>query len=466
MAVTYLGDGVYVGLDADTKPTTGVVTNALFFETDTGEISKYNGSSWDLINGRTKTETLTNKTLTSPIISTISNTGTLTLPTSTDTLVGRATTDTLTNKTISSGTVTGSLNLDSTSANYVEFVKTHTDASAEVLMKWRLDEATTSYISFENGTTTNASFVPTVFFRQLTTAAAPGGFFIGMIHASFDSGIVPVFRVDVRNQASGAIATRPLFGISNVNVDEYIFGITQADFKNNTVTGMSEMAGSVLSNKRWGQYQPASGTTAATVGRLEGILSQHTVTGAGTNTNTFDTTEGVLVNLATTTGVGENAGLVSPTGGVGVGRRLFGAKAKIRSKVDTVAGDVARFYFGFTSATALPISDAPLAVSDHGIIVGFNSTDTTYQIYHNDGATSVTKTAITGSVSRDTAFHTIEISWTASGNITVTFDGTAQTVSTDLPATTQNLFFNAVVQNVTGAARTHTIKGVWVEADK
>ncbi len=48
----------------------------------------------------TSTTTLTNKTLTAPIIATISNTGTLTLPTSTDTLVGKATTDTLTNKRI------------------------------------------------------------------------------------------------------------------------------------------------------------------------------------------------------------------------------------------------------------------------------------------------------------------------------------------------------------------------------
>lgn len=49
----------------------------------------------------TGTQTLTNKTLTTPIISSISNTGLLTLPTSTDTLVGLATTDTMTNKTVS-----------------------------------------------------------------------------------------------------------------------------------------------------------------------------------------------------------------------------------------------------------------------------------------------------------------------------------------------------------------------------
>lgn len=54
----------------------------------------------------TGTQTLTNKTLTTPVIAQISNTGVLTLPTSTDTLVGRATTDTLTNKSISGSTNT------------------------------------------------------------------------------------------------------------------------------------------------------------------------------------------------------------------------------------------------------------------------------------------------------------------------------------------------------------------------
>jgi hypothetical protein len=55
----------------------------------------------------TGSQTLTNKTLTAPVISTIANTGTLTLPTSTDTIVGRATTDTLTNKTLTGSILVG-----------------------------------------------------------------------------------------------------------------------------------------------------------------------------------------------------------------------------------------------------------------------------------------------------------------------------------------------------------------------
>jgi len=98
--------------DADLVSLSGseILTNktiALGNNTVSGTLAQFNTAVTDAdlvsISGA---ETLTNKTLTSPVISTISNTGTLTLPTSTDTLVGRATTDTLTNKTLTSPTLT------------------------------------------------------------------------------------------------------------------------------------------------------------------------------------------------------------------------------------------------------------------------------------------------------------------------------------------------------------------------
>jgi hypothetical protein len=82
------------------------------------------------------TQTLTNKTLTTPIISSISNTGTLTLPTATDTIVGRATTDTLTNKTltspsISDPTITGQITASTSTIN-IGSGQIYKDASGNV----------------------------------------------------------------------------------------------------------------------------------------------------------------------------------------------------------------------------------------------------------------------------------------------------------------------------------------------
>lgn len=77
----------------------------------------------DTLVGRATTDTLTNKTLTTPVISSISNTGTITLPTATTTLVGTGTTDTLTNKTLTAssnvlGGVTMTLGSDANGDTY------------------------------------------------------------------------------------------------------------------------------------------------------------------------------------------------------------------------------------------------------------------------------------------------------------------------------------------------------------
>lgn len=102
MAITQITDFVIFGNATDTKPLAGVPTQSLFFEIDTGRTYKFTGGVWSLFSGDIKPETLTNKTLTTPVISQIKNgTFTLTLPsTANDTIVGRSTTDTLSNKTL------------------------------------------------------------------------------------------------------------------------------------------------------------------------------------------------------------------------------------------------------------------------------------------------------------------------------------------------------------------------------
>lgn len=107
-SVTINGTTVALGGSATI---TAVAANALTIGTGLSGTS-YNGSAPvtiaidSSVATLTGTQVLTNKELTSPKISSIVNTGTLTLPTDTDTLVGRATTDTLTNKSISGTTNT------------------------------------------------------------------------------------------------------------------------------------------------------------------------------------------------------------------------------------------------------------------------------------------------------------------------------------------------------------------------
>ena len=228
--------------------------------------------------------------------------------------------------------------------------------------------------------------------------------------------------------------------------------------------GVIGMASPLLQRTGW--WTPVSGTTLTTANNVGGILNSHTLTGTGTVTNTFDNTDGILSNITSGAVSGNIAGLVSPTTGVGVGRRLFGGKIQTRAKVDTTTAS--KFLFGLTSATPMGTAAAtqPLLAADHGVIVGFVETgtgSTNWSIWHNDGSGSVTVDNVSGPIAKDANMHTIEINWTASGNINVLFDAVSQVVSTDLPATSSNLFFNEVVVTTAAVAKTITVEGAWVE---
>lgn len=87
------------------------------------------------------TQTLLNKTLTSPVISTIVNTGTLTLPTATTTITGRDTTDTLSNKTFAATTVDGTVTFNDAK-----------DIAFNTTTGTKIGTATTQKLAFFNAT--------------------------------------------------------------------------------------------------------------------------------------------------------------------------------------------------------------------------------------------------------------------------------------------------------------------------
>lgn len=215
--------------------------------------------------------------------------------------------------------------------------------------------------------------------------------------------------------------------------------------------------------RRWGSYQPtATGATNATVGTLTGMLSGHTPAGAGTPSNSWDATQGLLINHVTAATSGTIAGITSPTDSDGMFRRSASAMMRVRCKASATSNT--RLYFGVSSASALPTTDTPLGTSDHGIIVGFNTADSLFTARGNDGSGSAT--AYTWGTAKDTNFHTIEIGWGPSSFGDLKFDNTLIAISAagDLPGTSTNLFFHLQIQTAEAVAKTLSMKGVWVDS--
>jgi hypothetical protein len=167
----------------------------------------------------TDSQILTNKTLTTPVISSIVNTGTLTLPTSTDTLVGRATTDTLTNKTIdANGTGNSITNLEVAdfASGVVDTDLTSVSASDDTLasakaIKAYVDSAVTTGIDIDALTDGTAITVAGTDLLVLSDAGTEKKIYVSQIdtYVSSSSQTLTNKTIDA-SQLSGTVANARL----------------------------------------------------------------------------------------------------------------------------------------------------------------------------------------------------------------------------------------------------------------
>jgi hypothetical protein len=213
-------------------------------------------TSTDTLVGRDTTDTLTNKTLTSPTINspTLTNSGnTLTLPTSTDTLVGRATTDTLTNKTLTSPTIndiniSGTVTLPDADNTGITLQHPSRSGTEKFLTLNVVDAASTDSITIENTTGTAGRFIPTFIFTHSSSNNVAGAF-IGRCNSSQDTGTNPLFSINGR-QLTAALSTRPIFGINTYSdAYAYIFYKNKLSIGNTSYPVDIEIANSATGTK-------------------------------------------------------------------------------------------------------------------------------------------------------------------------------------------------------------------------
>lgn len=310
----------------------------------------------DTLVGKATTDTLTNKTLTAPVISTITNTGTLTLPTSTDTLVGRATTDTLTNKTLTSPVIstisnTGTVTLPTATTTLVGTGTTDTltnksiNASNNTLTNIPLTTAVTGTLPVANGGTGVAT-IPAfgVMIGNGTgavhTAAVPSiGTVLSQVAAGVDSAFtaVPVLG----NSASAVKGTLGLAGNTSGTVS--IVPQAAAGTYNFNLPITAGSAGQVLTSQGGGA---TAMTWAAGAGVTVSAIRKQVFTASGTYTRDANLLYAIIECLGPGGGGGgvansaAGSGSVAGGGGSGGYSRLLATVATIGASQTVTIGTV------------------------------------------------------------------------------------------------------------------------------
>lgn len=193
--------------------------------------------------------------------------------------------------------------------------------------------------------------------------------------------------------------------------------------------------------------------------RGEGIMGE--MVSLGTFSGNSMDANGTNQSFSTGTGSAINAGVaIRPTIGSdfqGFTRTSWTPMYRIKYIISARSGADLRHYSGWIkNATGPTVGDDPLPQAEGGIVVGFNSTDTTWQVWHGDGVAAITKDPLASiPVSASITQYRVEMIFTTSTNVTVNVYNGSDVLLQSLAVTSNVLAFGKsinwahVVQNAT-----------------
>jgi hypothetical protein len=273
------------------------------------------------------TQTLTNKTLTSPVISSITNTGTLTLPTSTDTLVGKATTDTFTNKTFDTAGTGNVLKINGTTVSAVQGSGSVVLATSPTLTTPALGVATAASI---NGLTISST-TGTLTLANGSTLATSGANSITLTSTGVTTLTLPT---------TGTLATTAVTSLTSLGTIS------------TSLTGFVSASAGVLSAASTISGGSISGNIAGNAANVTGIIA---LANGGTNSNLTASAGGIIYSTASGMAISTvgTSGYVLTSGATGAPTWTQASTTNVNSAI------VQRDASGNIAATQLTVSSDP-----------------------------------------------------------------------------------------------------------
>ena len=272
----------------------------------------------------------TSPTLTTPVISSITNTGTLTLPTSTDTLVGRATIDTLTNKTIDDASNTLVIDAPSITTGKVNIARLGTTGTAGATTflrgddQWAVPSFTeTGDISAVGDVATGPAFDGTAGnllqfegatangFETTLTAVDPGADFTLTLPAVTGTVYATGYDAELDAWAAKTVPPGPIADVLSIQT------LTNKDFEDATTT-----------------FVDTGSTTKAMKFELFGVTAPRTLTVPDAS-GTLAVSASAPVTLSAAGDIGVNVASGSQAGVVSTGIQTFAGAKTFSGGIDT-----------------------------------------------------------------------------------------------------------------------------------